>query len=178
MSAATRARSLVVLAFAAGLLFGFGLVLGGMTKPTNVLAFLDVSGLADGRWDGRLALVMGGAIGVFLPAWRYVSRRGRPLLGESLAVPPAAPIDARLLGGAALFGVGWGLGGYCPGPALVSLGAGLLDGQLLAASALFAVAMAGGQCLARLTERSPRTAAQPAYSSCSMDAPDAADAAE
>jgi len=179
MSDAARSRSLIVLGFAAGLVFGFGLVLGGMTRPENILAFLDLGGLADGTWDGRLMLVMGGAIVVFLPAWIFVSRRGRPLLAHKLAVPPDAPIDARLLGGAAIFGIGWGLAGYCPGPALVSLGAGLLDAHILAPAAIFVLAMIGGQRLVILSERrAPNDAAAAAtqsQSACSPDAPDAAE---
>ena len=179
MSDAARSRSLVVLGLFTGLVFGFGLVLGGMTRPENVLAFLDVGGLAYGTWDGRLALVMGGAIAVFLPTWLYVSRRGRPLLEDVLAVPTDGPIDARLLTGAAIFGLGWGLAGYCPGPALVSLGAGIFDGDILAASVIFVVAMIGGQRLAVLFEA--RTGARVteqstvgSQSACSPDAPSAA----
>ena len=179
MSDAARSRSLIVLGFAAGLVFGFGLVLGGMTRPENILAFLDLGGLASGTWDGRLMLVMGGAIAVFLPAWLFVSRRGRPLLTQQLAIPPDAPIDTRLLGGAAIFGIGWGLAGYCPGPALVSLGAGLLDVDVLAPAVIFVLAMIGGQRLVILSERRAPSDAQsaptPSQSACS---PDAADAAE
>lgn len=181
MSSAALSRSLVVLGFAAGLIFGFGLVLGGMTRPQNVIAFLDVSGLVDGRWDGRLALVMGGAIAVFLPAWLYISRRGRPLLPQHLAVPADAPIDARLLGGAAIFGIGWGLAGYCPGPALVSLGAGLLDGGVLATALTFVAAMIVGQRLVALAEPSTKTTAAATQSAAPMQSacsPDAASAAE
>jgi len=177
VSAAVAARSRTVLGFVAGLLFGAGLIAGGMTLPRNVLAFLDVSGLADGRWDGRLALVMGGAIGVFLPLWRLAKRRGSALLGGPLAVPDESPIDARLLGGAAIFGVGWGLGGYCPGPALVSLGAGLFDPSTLAAAGAFVAALIVGQRLAAATE--PRidegsATTPPASSACAPDAPESA----
>jgi uncharacterized membrane protein YedE/YeeE len=177
VSTAAAARSRTVLGFVAGLVFGAGLLAGGMTLPRNVLAFLDVSGLADGRWDGRLALVMGGAIGVFLPVWRLAKRRGEALLGGPLAVPPEAAIDARLIGGAAIFGVGWGLGGYCPGSALVSLGAGLFDPATLAAAGAFVASMVLGQRLAAATEpRGEEGTAQPPAetSACAPDAPETA----
>ena len=100
----------------AGLLFGFGLVLSGMTDPARVLGFLDVAG----NWNPALALVMGGAILIALPAFRYARRGGRTLIGaESIVLPDRQTITPQLIGGAALFGVGWGLSGVCPGPALV-----------------------------------------------------------
>ena len=104
-------------AIAAGLLFGAGLLLSGMTRPAKVLGFLDLFG----DWDPSLAFVMAGAIGVHALGYRLVRRRARPLADERFWVPGRGAIDARLLFGAALFGVGWGLSGYCPGPALVSL---------------------------------------------------------
>jgi uncharacterized protein len=104
-------------AIAAGLLFGAGLLLSGMTRPAKVLGFLDL--FAD--WDPSLALVMAGAIAVHALGYRLVRRRAVPLADERFWVPEGGKIDARLLSGAALFGVGWGLAGYCPGPALVSL---------------------------------------------------------
>jgi uncharacterized membrane protein YedE/YeeE len=177
VSAAVAARSRTVLGFVAGLLFGAGLLAGGMTLPRNVLAFLDVSGLADGRWDGRLALVMGGAIGVFFPVWRLARRRNEALLGGPIAVPAESAIDARLLGGAAIFGLGWGLGGYCPGPALVSLGAGILDPATLAAAGAFVVAMIVGQRLAAATEPhvdEGHATAPAAANACAPDAPESA----
>ena len=91
-----------------------------MTEPTKVLNFLDVSG----AWDPSLALVMVGAIGVHALAYRAIRRRSMPWLAEQFAIPTRRDVDAKLLGGAALFGVGWGLSGYCPGPAIVSLPAG------------------------------------------------------
>lgn len=111
-----------VVSFVSGALFAAGLVLSGMTHPLKVLGFLDVSG----RWDPSLALVMGGAIAVMAPVVALVRRRRRPLFESALHEPPMTPIDARLLGGAALFGVGWGIAGFCPGPALVSLATGAL----------------------------------------------------
>lgn len=102
-------------AFSAGLLFALGLGLGGMLDPGKVVAFLDVGG----DWDPSLAFVMGGAIAVFAPAYRWVARAETSLLGDLLRLPTRVAVDARLLLGAAMFGAGWGLVGYCPGPALV-----------------------------------------------------------
>lgn len=106
--------------FLAGLLFGLGLMLAGMTDPSKVLAFLDLAG----AWDPSLALVMGGGIAVGLGAFTVAKGRNKTLLGSAICLPQATVIDRRLLGGSALFGVGWGLAGFCPGPALVSLGLG------------------------------------------------------
>ena len=109
------------IAFAAGLLFGLGLSLGGMTQPAVVLGFLDIFG----AWDPRLVFVMAGAVLTTAIGYRLVRRRSRPLLAERFQWPTPRGIDARLAGGAALFGIGWGIAGYCPGPALASLGAGV-----------------------------------------------------
>ena len=108
------------IAFAAGLLFGLGLSLGGMTQPAVVLGFLDIFG----AWDPRLLFVMAGAVLTTAIGYRLVRRRPRPLLVERFQWPTSRRIDVRLVGGAALFGIGWGTAGYCPGPALASLGAG------------------------------------------------------
>ena len=106
--------------FLAGLLFGLGLMLAGITDPSKVLAFLDLAG----AWDPSLALVMGGGIAVGLGAFTLAKGRSKTLLGSAIFLPQATVIDRRLLGGSALFGIGWGLAGFCPGPALVSLGLG------------------------------------------------------
>jgi uncharacterized membrane protein YedE/YeeE len=111
----------VWIAFAAGLLFGLGLSLGGMTQPAVVLSFLDIFG----AWDPRLVFVMAGAVLTTAIGYRLVLRRSRPLLAERFQWPTSRRIDTRLIGGAALFGIGWGTAGYCPGPALASLGAGV-----------------------------------------------------
>lgn len=111
----SRRRS--ALALAAGVLFGVGLGVSGMAQPAKVLGFLDVAG----DWDPTLLFVMGGAVGVHFWAYRWVRRRTAPRLDERFFVPDGTPIDARLALGAVLFGVGWGIGGYCPGPAIVSL---------------------------------------------------------
>lgn len=109
-----------VVAFACGLIFALGLGVGGMTQPAVVLAFLDVAG----DWDPRLALVMLGAIAVYAPAYRLALRRGRPMLAPAFDLPTRRIIDRRLMAGALLFGVGWGLAGLCPGPALTSFASG------------------------------------------------------
>lgn len=107
-------------AFLIGLLFATGLILSGMTNPAKVLGFLDLAG----RWDPSLALVMGGAIGVAVLAFRLARKRTASLLGGALHLPTSHQIDRRLLVGSLLFGAGWGLAGFCPGPALTSLGTG------------------------------------------------------
>ena len=106
-----------LVAFGVGLLFAVGLAIGGMTDPLKVISFLDVAG----RWDPSLAFVMGGAIAVYAPLFGLTRRREAPLFDEMFHLPTRRDIDPRLVTGAALFGVGWGLGGFCPGPALVSL---------------------------------------------------------
>lgn len=110
----------VWIALLAGLLFGLGLSLGGMTRPAVVLGFLDIFG----AWDPRLVFVMAGAVLTTAIGYRLVLRRPRPLLAETFQLPATRRFDARLIGGAALFGIGWGIAGYCPGPALASLTAG------------------------------------------------------
>ena len=107
----------ILAALGSGLVFGLGLVISGMTQPGKVLGFLDVFG----RWDPTLAFVMGGALVVAAPGFALLKRRDTSLLGEALHWPRAATIDRPLIGGAALFGIGWGLVGLCPGPALVDL---------------------------------------------------------
>jgi uncharacterized membrane protein YedE/YeeE len=121
-------------AFAAGIVFGVGLGLSGMTQPAKVLAFLDVFG----AWDPTLMFVMGGAILVHFGLSRLIRRREAPLLDTRFHLPTATSLDTKLIAGSALFGVGWGLGGYCPGPAIVSAGSGAL------AAIVFVGAMALG----------------------------------
>lgn len=109
-------------ALVSGLVFGLGLAVSGMMNPAKVIGFLDVAG----DWDPTLAFVMGGALLVAVPAYRFIPKRGRPVLEEEFSLPKKKAIDAPLLGGSALFGVGWGLVGFCPGPAIAALGTGLL----------------------------------------------------
>lgn len=106
--------------FLIGLLFGVGLMLSGMTDPSKVIGFLDVTG----HWDPSLALVMGGAVGVGIFAFAWAKRRNHPVLGQHFAWPASEKIDRRVVVGSLVFGVGWGLAGFCPGPALVTLVSG------------------------------------------------------
>lgn len=110
----------ILVALLSGLLFGLGLSIGGMTQPAVVLDFLDVSG----AWDPRLAFVMASAVLTTAFGYLLVLRRARPLLEESFKLHTVNHFDWRLIGGAALFGIGWGIAGYCPGPALASLSGG------------------------------------------------------
>lgn len=136
-----RLRKLVALA--AGLLFGLGLIVSGMADPAKVLGFLDLAG----HWDPSLALVMAGAIAIGMPAFTLARRRSRSLLGAAMQLPTARGIDRRLVLGSVLFGVGWGLAGICPGPALVLLGMGSLKGLA------FVMAMLAGMLLFAWIER-------------------------
>lgn len=110
-----------VAALLAGLLFGVGLALSGMLDPARVLGFLDIAG----AWDPSLAFVLGGAVSVAAVGTVVAGRLDHPVLAEAFDVPTSRRIDARLVGGAALFGIGWGLAGFCPGPALAALSLGL-----------------------------------------------------
>lgn len=127
----------------AGLVFGLGLILSGMADPHKVLGFLDVAG----PWDPSLALVMAGAIAVGVVAFTIAKRRTSSLLGVDLKLPMARHIDRRLVGGSLLFGVGWGIAGFCPGPALAALGMGELK------AAVFVGAMLLGMGIFELLER-------------------------
>ena len=126
--------------FAAGSLFGVGLLVSQIVNPAKVLAFLDIFG----AWDPSLAFVMGGALIVTLIGYRIVLRRGRPALADRFRLPKRTDIDLRLVGGAALFGIGWGLAGLCPGPALASVTFG---GRPVI---VFALAMLAAMGVARL----------------------------
>ncbi len=120
--------------FLSGLVFGLGLILAGMAEPLKVKAFLDLAG----AWDPSLALVMGGAIALGVFAFAHAARRGRAWTGEPMEIPSNRTIDTRLVLGGLLFGVGWGIAGFCPGPALVALGSGA------GAAGVFVIAMLMG----------------------------------
>jgi len=130
-------------AFFAGLVFGIGLLVSGMTDPGKVKGFLDVAG----AWDPSLAFVMAGAIAVGFFAFALAKRRAQAFLGGAMRLPQRRDIDGRLVGGSIVFGIGWGLAGFCPGPALVSLGSGE------AKAAVFVVGMLAGMLAYTLLER-------------------------
>lgn len=136
-------------AFAVGLLFGLGLLVSGMADPAKVLAFLDVTG----RWDPSVALVMAGAVAVSATGYLVARRRGRPLLASGLEIPTRRDLDPRLIAGAAVFGIGWGLAGLCPGPALTLLTVAPTQ------AVTFVVAMVAGMLMFRLL---PSAAPKPA----------------
>lgn len=137
-------------ALAAGTIFGFGLALSQMADPGRVLGFLDVAG----NWDPTLLFVMGGALAVTLVSFRVVLKRPAPALGGRFHLPTKQDLDMPLIGGSALFGVGWGLVGFCPGPAIASVAWGLWP------SFVFIAAMLPGAWLGNLTMRTgvPATA--------------------
>ena len=124
----------LLVSFASGIVFALGLGISGMTRPIKVIGFLDFAG----KWDASLAFVMIGAIAVYFIAYRLVRRRTAPLLVGKFSVPERKDIDRNLVVGAAIFGAGWGLGGFCPGPAITSLASGA------APVAAFVLAMAAG----------------------------------
>ncbi|MFN9127555.1 MAG: DUF6691 family protein [bacterium] len=140
-----------IAAFLCGLMLGVGLIVAQMTNPAKVIAFLDVSG----HWDPSLGLVMGSALLAAFVGFAWVERRGRPMLSGELALPPRWPVDGQLLGGAALFGVGWGIGGFCPGPAIV--GTAALSGDAAVFAAAMLVGMLGANRLAAATAAARRT---------------------
>jgi uncharacterized protein len=121
-----------LLGFGSGLVFGLGLILAGMTQPLKVKAFLDLAG----AWDPSLALVMGGAIALGVFVFARARRRGTSWSGAPMEIPTNRTIDVRLVLGGVLFGVGWGIGGFCPGPALVALGSGMVEAGLFVAAML------------------------------------------
>jgi uncharacterized membrane protein YedE/YeeE len=140
---------LALSAFLTGLLFGLGLVVSGMSDPFKVIGFLDVAG----PWDPSLAFVMAGAVLVGLIAYRIAGRRAAAVLGGPMRLPAATVVDRRLVLGSLVFGIGWGLAGFCPGPALVALGAGY------GKAAAFVGAMLAGMALYELLQRGRTPAA-------------------
>ncbi|MCE4226470.1 YeeE/YedE family protein [Methylobacterium sp. C25] len=140
----------LAVALVAGLLFGLGLAISGMMNPTRVLGFLDVAG----RWDPSLAFVLGGAVGVSSIGYVIAARMRNPVMASRFDVPTTRIVDARLIGGATLFGIGWGLVGLCPGPALAALPLGLPS------IGVFVVSMVSGMVLFSLTSSTtPRSGA-------------------
>lgn len=133
----------VISAFLTGLIFGIGLILAGMVNPAKVIAFLDLAG----AWDPSLALVLGGAIAVGGFAFALAKRRLTSALGSPMQLPAATRIDKRLVLGSLAFGIGWGLAGYCPGPAVVALGTGAPK------AVVFIVAMLAGMMIFEITSR-------------------------
>ena len=132
-----------LIALVSGLIFGMGLIVSGMTDPAKVLGFLDLAG----TWDPSLALVMGGAIAVGLVAFTVAKKRVISFIGAPMQLPTARQLDRRLIGGSLTFGVGWGLAGICPGPALVLVSEGIPQGVI------FVLAMLAGMGLFEFFER-------------------------
>lgn len=141
----------VLMALLVGLVFGIGLIMAGMTDPAKVQGFLDLAG----QWDPSLALVMGAAILVGILVFPFAARRDRALLGDMMRMPTATVIDRRLVLGGLAFGAGWGLAGFCPGPALASLASGRME------VLLFTGAMLAGMGMFELLERRASVAASP-----------------
>jgi uncharacterized membrane protein YedE/YeeE len=139
-------------ALLAGLVFGIGLIVSGMANPAKVLGFLDLAG----AWDPSLMLVMAGAVAVGLAAFAVARQRTASFLGAEMTFPAARAIDRRLLGGSLLFGIGWGIAGFCPGPALVALGMGEVK------ALVFVAAMLAGMGIFELLERRRQAPPAPA----------------
>jgi uncharacterized membrane protein YedE/YeeE len=138
--------------FLVGLIFGIGLILAGMTNPAKVIGFLDITG----TWDPSLAFVMGGAILVAIIAFRFAKKRTVNFLGGAMRMPSSDMIDKRLVIGSLLFGAGWGMAGFCPGPAITSIGTGNPK------AVIFVIAMIAGMAIFELADRfwhQPRQAA-------------------
>jgi uncharacterized membrane protein YedE/YeeE len=133
----------IVSQFAIGLIFGLGLVISGMSDPAKVLNFLDLAGIGSGTWDASLAFVMAGAVAVTFVGYNRIQKQPRPVFGEKFHLPTKQELDLRIISGPAIFGVGWGLAGFCPGPAVTALGFGS------SAAVIFVAAMAAGMMLAR-----------------------------
>jgi uncharacterized membrane protein YedE/YeeE len=130
-------------ALMSGLLFGLGLIISGMTDPSKVIGFLDLAG----DWNPSLAFVMGGAVLVGLAAFRFAANRPKAILGHAMRLPTARHIDRRLVLGGLAFGAGWGLAGYCPGPALASLATGSSE------PIIFVIAMLAGMAVFEVQDR-------------------------
>jgi len=147
----------VVIQFAIGLIFGLGLVISGMSNPAKVLNFLDLAAIRTSAWDPSLAFVMMGAVATAFVGFRLVLKRPRPVFAEAFQLPVRSDIDSRIVSGPAIFGIGWGLAGLCPGPAFVALGYGT------SASILFVIAMFAGMAIARAFANWQPALAAPSY---------------
>lgn len=130
--------------FLIGLLFGSGLVIAGMSDPAKVLNFLDLAAILSGGWDPSLAFVMGGGVIVAFIGYNYVLKQKRPIFDTSFHLPKAKDVDLPIVIGPAIFGIGWGLAGFCPGPAFTALGTGSIS------AIIFVIAMLAGMASARL----------------------------
>ncbi|WP_441237161.1 DUF6691 family protein [Bradyrhizobium sp. 930_D9_N1_4] len=139
----------ILIQFAIGLIFGIGLIISGMSNPAKVLNFLDVGGIPAGTWDASLAFVMAGAVAVTFIGFSRVLKLTRPVFAERFYVPTRRDIDPRIIVGPAIFGVGWGLAGFCPGAALTALGFGSVS------AFIFIAAMCAGMVLARFIANLP-----------------------
>jgi uncharacterized membrane protein YedE/YeeE len=139
----------IILQFAIGLIFGLGLVISGMSNPAKILNFLDLAAIGSGAWDPSLAFVMAGAVAVTFVGYRRIQKQPRPIFAEKFHLPTKQALDLRIVAGPAIFGVGWGLAGFCPGPGLTALGFGSF------AAVIFVVAMVAGMWLARWLARRP-----------------------
>ena len=135
--------SALVSALGAGLVFGIGLWISGMANPKKVLGFLDITG----DWDASLMLVMGGAVAITVIAFRFIPRSEKPIFEMKFEIPSRKDIDLPLVAGAAIFGIGWGIGGYCPGPAITALS------TVSTESIVFVVSMIAGGLLHRIITR-------------------------
>ncbi|WP_029058215.1 DUF6691 family protein [Stappia stellulata] len=142
----------IVFSFAIGLVFGIGILVSGMANPAKILNFFDIAG----TWDPSLAFVMGGALIVTAIGFRLVLSRSHPLLAGGFSLPTRHDIDVRLLGGAAVFGVGWGIAGFCPGGAVPALGLGRSE------PVIFVTALIAGMMLVKLIDAARLRAAKPA----------------
>lgn len=142
----------VLSAFAAGLLFGIGLIASEMVNPAKVIGFLDLFG---GAWDPSLAFVMGGALVTTFIGYRFVLKRERPIVAEEFDLPTKTALDQRLIVGSGLFGIGWGMAGYCPGPAIVALP------FMYTETFIFIAAMAVGMIIFNLFDKAMQEKAQP-----------------
>lgn len=130
-----------IIALFTGLLFGAGLTISRMIDPAKVIGFLDFGGIPSGAWDPSLAFVMGGALAVSAPAFYFAKLRGKPFVGQLMIIPNRRDIDWRLISGSLIFGIGWGLAGICPGPAITALTFGMNEIYIFVAAMLAGMAI-------------------------------------